>query len=96
MRVQNGAVDNTFRNAGSSAVQNQGVDARSGSTAPGGKGADQVQLSKASTLVALAKATIPADKQAHFEAVSARFNSGRYAADVPATSQAIVQGHLQR
>ncbi len=93
MRVQNGAVDSSSASNRSELVQNQ--SARSGASSTAGAGADLVQLSNASSLVALAKGMMPADKQAKFEAVGAQFRSGAYQADAPGMSQAIVQGHVQ-
>ncbi len=69
--------------------------ARSGSNAVAGGSADRVSLSKASSLVSLAKGLMPADKQAKFQAVSKQVGSGQYKLDAPGVSQAIVQGHMQ-
>jgi hypothetical protein len=53
-----------------------------------------VQLSSASSLVALAKGMMPSDKQAKLDAVSAQFSSGSYHADAHEVGQAVVQGHI--
>lgn len=96
MRVQNETVDNPFSSRRSDAAQGAGVESRSGSKAVSGGSADRVSLSKASSLVSLAKQSIPADKKAKFEAVSNQVSTGQYKLDAPGVSQAIVQGHMQK
>ncbi len=95
MRVQNDGVDNSFSSKRSDAAQGAGVESRSGSSPVGGSSADRVSLSKASSLVSLAKGMMPADKQSKLLAVSKQLSSGQYQLDAPGVSQAIVQGHMQ-
>ncbi len=95
MRVQNDGVDSPFSSNRSDAAQGAGVESRSGSNAVARGSADRVSLSKASSLVSLAKGLMPADKQAQFEAISGQVSSGQYNLDASGVSQAIVQGHLQ-
>lgn len=95
MRVQNDGVDNSFSSKRSDAAQGAGVESRSASNPVAGGSADRVSLSKASSLVSLAKGMMPADKQSKLLAVSNQVNSGQYKLDAPGVSQAIVQGHMQ-
>ncbi len=100
MTVQNNVVENqsanVVQNQNSNTVQNQGIASNTvqNQGGAGGAGGDLVQLSNASSLVALAKGMIPADKQATFDAVSAQFRGGGYQPDTAGMSQAIVQGHI--
>ena len=98
MVIQNGAVETPGNNR-TNVVQNQGVanvvQNQGGASAVQQQGSDRVQLSSASSLVALAKGMMPADKQAQFEAINAQFQAGQYQADVAGTSQGVVQGHLK-
>jgi len=99
MRIQNGTSADAVQNQGTNlvqnqatnavqnqAVQNQGAPALSGSS-------DRVALSKASTLVSLAKGMMPADKQAKFEAIQGQFNAGTYQFDPSGVGRAVVQSH---
>ena len=95
MTIQNGAVDSSFNTARSDAAQSAAVDPRPNSNGVTSTSTDQVSLSNASNLVKLAKGMMPADKQAHFQAISAKVHAGRYHADAPGISHAVVQGHTQ-
>lgn len=99
MRVQDNVVQNqaatanVVQNQNANVVQNQPTTATPAQGSQSGSGTDHVQLSSASSLVALAKGMIPADKQAKFEAINAQFQAGQYKADIASTGQAVVQGH---
>jgi hypothetical protein len=95
MVIQNGTTGTAISNNRASSVHNQNADGVAQSQGSADSRADRVHLSSASSLVALAKGMMPADKQAKVQAVSASFSSGEYQADVPGTSRGIVQDHLQ-
>jgi anti-sigma28 factor (negative regulator of flagellin synthesis) len=95
MVIQNGTAGTSISNNGASSIQNQAAGSVVQNQATTQSRADRVHLSSASSLVALAKGMMPADKQAKVQAVSAQFNSGQYKADSAGTSRGMVQDHLQ-
>jgi anti-sigma28 factor (negative regulator of flagellin synthesis) len=56
---------------------------------------DSVNLSSASQLLSLAKASASSDRSAKVSSVAALVRSGQYSADSASVSQAVVQGHIQ-
>jgi anti-sigma28 factor (negative regulator of flagellin synthesis) len=70
-----------------------GADAQSAASRFATLGAteDQVSLSNASNLVALAKGTVPTDRQAKINALTAQVRSGQYNPDLSEVSRAMVQ-----
>jgi anti-sigma28 factor (negative regulator of flagellin synthesis) len=55
---------------------------------------DQVNLSDASSLIALAKQNTLADRQARVSTIISQVRAGQYQADIGQVGRAIVQGHL--
>ncbi len=92
--VGTGSSSSIVQNQEMNVVQNQTNGASSSVNAAGGQGQDFVQLSNASNLVELAKGTMPADKTAKFDAVSAQIQAGDYHPSISSLSQALVQGHV--
>lgn len=70
-----------------------GNDSRS-SGASKSAGSDSVQLSGASQLLSLAKASA-SDRSAKVANVAALVRSGQYSTDTASVSHAVVQGHIQ-
>jgi anti-sigma28 factor (negative regulator of flagellin synthesis) len=58
-------------------------------------GSDSVNLSSASQLLSLAKASASSDRSAKVSSVAALVRSGQYSTDNASVSQAVVEGHIQ-
>ncbi len=96
MRIENQNDMAAVSSARSSAAQSVSQESRAASTTgvsrPNG---DQVDLSSASSLVALAKGSISTERQARIARLTAQVQSGTYKVDPAQTSRALVQSQLQ-
>lgn len=95
MRIDDNTAVNVYKTGSSGATS--GVDFTSRGeniNGPEGAGSDQVDLSGATNLVALARQAASPERQARVSGVIAQVQAGQYQVDPPLVGQALVQGHL--
>ncbi len=96
MRIDNQSEAGAISNARSSAAQNIGQESRVSSASSADRAAvDQVDLSNASSLVALAKNSVSIGRQERIAALTAQVRSGTYQVDAGQTSRALIQGYFK-
>ncbi len=95
MRIGNQADGAGITSTRSSAAQTIGHDTRPAASTSADNDGDQVSLSSASSLVALAKNSNPPDKQAKVAALTAQVRSGSYSVDNAQTSRALIRAISQ-
>ena len=95
MRIGNQTDGTAISSTQSGAAQSVAQDARLASSAANDSDGDQVSLSSATHLLASAKASIPADKQAKIANLTSAVRSGTYRVDSRETSRNLIQAHLE-
>ncbi len=94
--VDNNAIDTLAAGTRAGAAQKAGQqDARLSARAAGAQAGDQASLSSASDLVALAKNSTTAARQAKISALTEQVRAGSYQGDTGHAGQAMVQELLQ-
>jgi anti-sigma28 factor (negative regulator of flagellin synthesis) len=92
MKITNTSIE-TLPSSGAGAAS--GVQAtQQGNSASNAK-TDSVNVSNASQLLNLAKASAAPERSARVSSVAAAVRSGQYSSDIGSVSQALVGGHIQ-
>jgi anti-sigma28 factor (negative regulator of flagellin synthesis) len=94
MRIKGQMDAEVASQARSAETRAAGPENTSGYTLAPSRGTDNVSLSGASGLAALAKLLTPADKQTKVAALTSQVRSGQYRAEAFEISHAVVQGHF--
>jgi anti-sigma28 factor (negative regulator of flagellin synthesis) len=92
MKITNTSIE-TLPPGGASAASGAQA-AQQGTAAKAGK-TDSVNVSVASQLLSLAKASAAPDRSAKLSNVAAAIRTGQYSADIASVSHAVVDGHIQ-
>ncbi len=95
MRIEGQMQAKVAGNARSSETRASGPESTTGHILAPSQGDDNVSLSGASELAALAKLLTPADKQAKIAVLTSQVRSGQYRAGASEISRAVVQGHFR-
>ena len=91
MRIEGQMDAKIASNTRSAETRAAGPESTTGQVLPPSQGTDNVSLSSASGLAALAKMLTPADKQAKTAALTSQIRSGQYRAGAPEISRSVVQ-----
>lgn len=94
MRIEGQMDAKITGNARSAGTRVAGPESTTGHILTPSQGDDNVNLSGASGLAALAKLLTPADKQAKIAVLTSQVRSGQYRAGASEISRAVVQGHF--
>jgi hypothetical protein len=92
MKITNTSIE-TLPSSGAGAAS--GVQATQQGISANNSKTDSVNVSSASLLLNLAKASAAPDRSAKVSSVSAAVRSGQYSSDLASVSQALVGGHIQ-
>ena len=92
MRIESQTDTKLAGNTRSAETRAAGPESNTGQTPAPSQGADNVSLSHASGLAALAKLLTPADKQAKIAVLTSQVRSGQYRFGSSEISRAVVQG----
>jgi anti-sigma28 factor (negative regulator of flagellin synthesis) len=92
MRIEGQMDAKVVSNTRSAETRAAGPESTTGHMLATSHGTDNVSLSGASGLAALAKQLTPADKQAKIAALTSQVRSGQYRAGASEISRAVVQG----
>ena len=92
MKITNTSIE-TLPSAGAGAAS--GLEANHQGTAAKTAKTDSVNVSSASQLLSLAKASAAPQRAAQVSNVAAAVRSGQYSSDAASVSQALVEGHIQ-
>jgi anti-sigma28 factor (negative regulator of flagellin synthesis) len=95
MRIGNPGEGSFVESARSSAMKATNLESRNASESGAVSGADKVNLSNASSLIALAKGSTPSDRATKIASLSAQVSSGTYRADASEVGKALINGYTK-
>ena len=95
MRIGNPGEGSFVDSTRSSAAKAPNLDSKNAVESSAKFGTDQVNLSNASSLIALAKGSTPADRASKLASLSAQVSSGTYRADASEVGKALIKGYTR-
>jgi anti-sigma28 factor (negative regulator of flagellin synthesis) len=95
MRIGNPGEGSFVDGARSSAAKTTNLDSKNAVESSANLGTDQVNLSTASSLIALAKSSTPTDRASKLASLSAQLSSGTYRADASEVGKALINGYTR-
>jgi anti-sigma28 factor (negative regulator of flagellin synthesis) len=95
MRIGNPGEGSFVESARTSATKTTTLESKNATDASAAFGADRVNLSNASSLIALAKSSVPADRAAKLASLGAKVSSGTYRADATDIGKALIKGYTK-
>jgi flagellar biosynthesis anti-sigma factor FlgM len=95
MRIGNPGEGSFVDSTRSSAAKATNPDSKNAVESSANFGTDQVNLSSASSLIALAKNSIPTDRASKLASLSAQVSSGTYRADASEVGKALINGYTR-
>lgn len=95
MRIGNPGEGSFVESARSSAPKATALDSKNATDASAAFGSDRVNLSNASSLIALAKNSVSTDRAAKLASLSARVSSGTYRADSTEIGKSLIKGYTK-
>ena len=95
MRIGNPGEGSFVDSTRSSAAKATNLESKNAVESSAGFGTDQVNLSNASSLIALAKRSTPTDRASKLASLSAQVSSGTYRADASEVGKALINGYTR-
>ncbi len=95
MRIGNPAEGSFVDSTRSSTTKATSLDSKNATDSSSAIGADRVNLSNASSLIALAKTLTPTDRATKLASLSAQVSSGTYRADSSEVGKALINGYTK-
>ncbi|MFL6414946.1 MAG: flagellar biosynthesis anti-sigma factor FlgM [Bryobacteraceae bacterium] len=95
MRIGNSGEGSFVESARSSSPKAIALQSQNATDASAAFGSDRVNLSNASSLVALAKSSVSTDRATKLASLSAQLSSGTYRADSTEIGKALIKGYTK-
>jgi anti-sigma28 factor (negative regulator of flagellin synthesis) len=95
MRIGNPGEGSFVDSTRSSTGKTANLESKNAFESSAGFGADRVNLSNASSLIALAKGFTPTDRATKLASLSAQVSSGTYRADASEVGKALINGYTK-
>lgn len=95
IRIGNSGEGSFVDSTRSSSTKAATLDSKNATEPSAAFGADRVNLSNASSLIALAKSSTPSDRAAKLASLSAQVASGTYNADSSEIGKALINGYTK-